>query len=38
MNNKIATITLSANELNAPSKSDMKAEWVTKEGPYICCL
>ena len=44
MNNKMAIntylsiITLIANELNAPMKRHMVAEWITKQDPYICCL
>ena len=34
----ISIITLNANGLNAPTKRHRLAEWVQKQGPYMCCL
>ena len=31
-------ITLNINGLNAPTKSQILAEWIQKQNPYICCL
>ena len=31
-------ITLNVNTLNAPTKRHRLAEWIQKQGPYICCL
>ena len=31
-------ITLNTNGLNAPTKIFRVAEWIRKQGPYICCL
>ena len=31
-------ITLNVNGLNAPTKTQRLAEWIQKQGPYICCL
>ena len=33
-----STITLNVNGLNAPTKRQRLAEWIQKQGPYICCL
>ena len=30
--------TLNVNGLNAPTKRQRLAEWIQKQGPYICCL
>ena len=30
--------TLNVNGLNAPTKRHRLAEWIQKQGPYICCL
>ena len=44
MNNKmiintyLSAITLNANVLNFPIKTQMEAEWMTKKEPYICCV
>ena len=32
------SITLNVNGLNAPTKRHRLAEWIQKQGPYICCL
>ena len=32
------SITLNLNGLNAPTKRQSLAEWIQKQGPYICCL
>ena len=37
INTYLSAITLNANELNAPIKIHMEAEWITKQDPYICC-
>ena len=34
----LSIITLSVNELNAPTKRQRLAEWIQKQDPYICCL
>ena len=34
----ILIITLNVNGLNAPTKRHRLAEWMQKQGPYICCL
>ena len=34
----ISIITLNENGLNAPTKRHRLAEWIQKQGPYICCL
>ena len=34
----ILIITLSVNGLNAPTKRHRMAEWIQKQGLYICCL
>ena len=34
----ISIITLNINGLNVPSKRHRLAEWIQKQGPYICCL
>ena len=34
----LSIITLSVNELNAPTKRQRLAEWRQKQDPYICCL
>ena len=34
----ISMITLNVNGLNAPTKRHRLAEWIQKQGPYICCL
>ena len=31
-------ITLNVNGLYAPTKRQRLAEWIKKQGPYICCL
>ena len=33
-----AISTLNVNGLNAPIKRNRLAEWMQKQGPYICCL
>ena len=33
-----STITLNVNGLNAPTRRHRLAEWIQKQGPYICCL
>ena len=33
-----STITLNVNGLNAPTRRHRLAEWMQKQGPYICCL
>ena len=33
-----STITLNVNGLNAPTRRHRLAEWIKKQGPYICCL
>ena len=34
----LSIITLNVNGLNAPTKRQRVAEWITKQDPYICCL
>ena len=34
----ISIITLNVNRLNASTKRHRLAEWIQKQGPYICCL
>ena len=34
----LSIITLNVNGLNAPTKRQRLAEWIQKQGPYICCL
>ena len=34
----ISIITLNVNGLNAPTKKHRLAEWIQKQGPYICGL
>ena len=34
----ISIITFNINGLNAPTKRHRLAEWVQKQGPYVCCL
>ena len=34
----ISIITLNINRSNAPTKRHRLAEWIQKQGPYICCL
>ena len=34
----ISIITLNVKGLNAPTKIHRLAEWIQKQGPYICCL
>ena len=34
----ISIFTLNMNGLNAPTKRHRLAEWIQKQGPYICCL
>ena len=34
----ISIITLNVNELTAPTKRHMLAEWIQKQDPYTCCL
>ena len=34
----ILLITLNVNGLNAPTKRHRMAEWIQKQGPYICCV
>ena len=34
----IKITTLNVNGLNAPNKRHRLAEWIQKQGPYICCL
>ena len=34
----ILIITLNVNGLKAPNKRHRLAEWIQKQGPYICCL
>ena len=33
----ISMITLNVNGLNAPTERHRLAEWIQKQGPYICC-
>ena len=34
----ISIITLNVNGLNASTKRHRLAEWIQKQGPYVCCL
>ena len=34
----LSIITLNVNGLNASTKRQRLAEWMQKQGPYICCL
>ena len=34
----ILITTLNVNGLNVPTKRKRLAEWIQKQGPYICCL
>ena len=34
----LSVITLNVNGLNAPTKGQRLAEWIQKQGHYICCL
>ena len=34
----ISIITLNVNGLNAPTRRHRLAEWIQKQGPYICCV
>ena len=34
----LSIITLNVNGLNAPTKRQRLAEWIQKQGLYICCL
>ena len=34
----ISIITLNVNEFYAPTRRHRLAEWIKKQGPYICCL
>ena len=38
MGSYLSIITLNVNGLNAPIKRQRLAEWIQKQGPYICCL
>ena len=38
MGSYLSTITLNVNGLNVPTKRQRLAEWIQKQGPYICCL
>ena len=38
MESYLSIITLNVNGLNAPTKRQRLAEWIQKQGPYICCL
>ena len=38
MGSYLSIITLNVNGLNAPTKRQRLAEWIQKQGPYICCL
>ena len=38
MGSYLSIITLNVNGLNAPTKRQRLAEWILKQGPYICCL
>ena len=38
INTYLSIITLNVNGLNAPTKRHRLAEWVQKQGPYVCCL
>ena len=34
----LSIITLNVNGLNSPTERQRLAEWIQKQGPYICCL
>ena len=34
----LSIITLNVNGLNTPTKRHRVAEWIRKQGPFICCL
>ena len=34
----LSKISLNVNDLNAPIKRHMVAEWIRKQDPYKCCL
>ena len=36
--NYLSIITLNVSGLNAPTKRHRLAEWIQKQGPYVCCL
>ena len=38
MGSYLSIITLNVNGLNAPTKRQRLAEWIQKQGRYICCL
>ena len=38
MGSHLSIITLNINGLNAPTKRQRLAEWIQKQGLYICCL
>ena len=38
MGSYLSIITLNVNGSNAPIKRQRLAEWIQKQGPYICCL
>ena len=38
MGSYLSIITLNVNGLNASTKRQRLAEWIQKQGPYICCL
>ena len=38
LNAYLSIITLNVNGLNASTKRQRVAEWIRKQGPYICCL
>ena len=38
MESYLSIITLNVNGLNAPTKRQRLAEWIQKQGLYICCL
>ena len=38
MGSYLSIIILNVNGLNAPTKRERLAEWIQKQGPYICCL
>ena len=38
MGSYLSIITLNVNGLNSPTERQRLAEWIQKQGPYICCL
>ena len=38
MGSYLSIITLNVNGLNVPTKRQRLAEWIKKQGSYICCL